>query len=132
MSDNISETDLLNFKNDLLEWSELNRVLQQSKSNNKKISDQLNKLKERNIDFMKSKGIDACNVDDGQISLRKTKKTILDIKKSNLDEILYDYFLNSESMSSDDAEKKTSQMMNYITENHSKTTEILSLYKKTL
>jgi hypothetical protein len=121
--------DLQTFKNNLIRWEELKKRSDEFTENFKRIKEEMEVLKKKNIEYMAAREIDVCNTDDGKISLRKVTRTVIDVKRTNLPDILNDYFITHEKMTLDKANEKVKDIMNFITLNYSKCTESMSLVK---
>lgn len=119
--------DQLTFKDNLLEWDELNLSSKKYQEGLKKIKDRIKELKTQNIEYMEKMDIDACNLEDGQITLRRTVRKVVDVKRSNLPEILLDYFQSKKGDSEHVATQNVADIMSFIEKNYSKSTESLSL-----
>lgn len=117
------------FKDNILEWNELKDSSKQFSDGLKKVRDRLKILQDENIKYMTSKDLDACTVEDGTISLRRTTRKVVDVKRSNLPEILMSFYMDVEKKSNHDAEIIIDKFVRYIEKYHSKSTESLSLIK---
>lgn len=118
--------DSTSFKNNMIEWDELKSSSKKYQDGIKKLKDRLKVLQEENIKYMQSMEIDACNLEDGQISLRRTTRKIIDIKKSNLQPMLLDFF-QSKGESEHTAKQTVEEIAKFMEKNYSKSTESLTL-----
>jgi hypothetical protein len=122
----IGKMDSTSFKNNMIEWDELKSSSKKYQDGIKKLKDRLKVLQEENIKYMQSMEIDACNLEDGQISLRRTTRKIIDIKKSNLQPMLLDFF-QSKGESEHTAKQTVEEIAKFMEKNYSKSTESLTL-----
>ena len=117
------------FKDNMLEWNELKESAKKFADGQKKIKDRIKELNDQNIKYMETEGVDEVNVDNFEITLRRTVRKVVDVKRSNLPEILTSFYMDVEKLSKSDAEVKVEKFSRFIEKNFSKSTESLSLIR---
>ena len=71
------------FKDNMLEWNELKESAKKFADGQKKIKDRIKELNDQNIKYMETEGVDEVNVDNFEITLRRTVRKVVDVKRSN-------------------------------------------------
>jgi hypothetical protein len=117
------------FKDNMLEWNDLKESAKKFADGQKKIRDRIKELNDQNIKYMETEGVDEVNVDNFEITLRRTTRNVVDVKRSNLPEILTSFYMDVEKLSKSDAEVKVEKFSRFIEKNYSKSTESLSLIR---
>lgn len=123
-------TSEIAFKDNILEWDTLKESCKTYTDGLKKIKNRMKILSEENIKYMTSESLDACNVEGGEISVRRTSRKVIDVKRSNLPEILTAFYIDDQKMPPSNAEAMVEKIGRFIDKNYSKHTESLSLVKK--
>lgn len=117
------------FKDNIHEWDKTREDIKTYRAGLAKLTIKEKSLKEASIIYMENHQIDGCNLDTGQVSLRRTVRNVVDVKRSNLPEILTDYYKSAEHLSEHDTTVKIHDIMKFIEANYSKSTESMSLTK---
>jgi hypothetical protein len=125
----MSDLTEIAFKDNILEWNTLKESSKKYADGLKNIRNRMKVLTEENIKFMTAESLDACNVEDGEIALRRTVRKVIDVKRSNLPEILTAFYIEDQKLSPDSAELMVDKIGRFIEKNYSKSTESLSLVK---
>jgi hypothetical protein len=122
-------TEEVTFKDNILEWDTLKESCKKYTDGLKSIKLRMKILSDENIKYMTAESLDACNVENGEISLRRTNRKVIDVKRSNLPEILTSFYIDDQKMPKSNAEVMVEKIGRFIEKNYSKHTESLSLVK---
>lgn len=123
----MNDNELRLFRETLYKWDDLSKREKEQAKILKEIKDEKKVLQQQNIDQMLKYEFDVCSLDDGKISLRKTKRESVDIKKGNFQQLLKEYYNNVENLDDQFAQKKVDNIMEYLKEHHTKVSESISL-----
>lgn len=105
------------FKNDIQEWNRVDALIKQFEGNLKQLRQEKKAIQEVTVKYMAENDIDACNLGDGKVILKKSKSKISQTTKTALPEKVCLYFKQEENMDENIAKMRTERLVNFIYSN---------------
>lgn len=106
-----------NFKKDLREWDRINGLIKEYETNLKELRKEKKKFQENTVSYMANNEIDACNLEDGKIILKKSRTKISVTTKAALPEKIKQFFMVRRNMDENIARQNADEIVNFIHSN---------------
>ena len=102
------------FVKDIKEWDKVNSLIKQYEGNLKELRQEKKKLQESTIVYMTENELDICNLQDGKIHLKKSRRKVSAMTKKSLPIKIADFFIEKRSMDPNMAKKHAEEIVEFV------------------
>jgi len=102
------------FIDNIKEWDRIDDLIRQFETNLKELRAEKKKIQQSIIPVMQIKDIDICNMKDGKIHLKTSRKKVNYLTKKSLPDKLKEYYVKIENIDENISNMKVQAIMDYM------------------